>query len=124
MIGIITGLFLSITLVSPLKNFQINDLEKYWNDIQTDGQCYIDEGTEMANAALSDIITERTEAYISNEATRLGAQLNVEVKLSDCYPPEPYQVVITGAVSPYQKQVMSHYISENIGIQQEQQIWK
>ncbi len=123
-IRVVTGIFLLITLISPIMRVRIESIEEYFNDIRFDADSIAANGSEMANDALGKIIKEQTEAYILDEATRLGAQMDVEVILSDTYPPEPRQVVIKGSASPYQKQNISQYISHYLGIPQENQIWK
>ena len=123
-IYVVTGLFMAITLISPILNFRMENIERYFEDFYLDANDVTAAGSQMANDALEDIIKQQTEAYILDEAVRLGAEMEVEVKLSDSSPPQPYRVVIEGSVSPYQKQSMMRYIVQNIGIPQEQQIWK
>lgn len=123
-IQVITGLFLVITMISPVTNFRLKNIEEYFDDFRFEAEDYTSQGTQIAKEEYSSIIKHQTEAYILDEAVRVGAQMNVEVKLSDSYPPMPYQVVIKGSVSPYQKQYISHYISNNMGITQEHQIWE
>jgi hypothetical protein len=99
-------------------------VENFFDDISFDAEAFAYEGSQMANEAVNDIIKEQIRAYILDEATRLGTQMDVEVKLSDSNPPELSQVIIVGSVSPYQKNRISAYISDYFGISQEQQIWK
>lgn len=123
-IYVVTGLFMAITLISPILNFRMENIERYFEDFYLDANDITAAGSQMANDALEDIIKQQTEAYILDEAVRLGAEMEVEVKLSDSSPPQPYRVVIESSVSPYQKQSMMRFIIQNIGIPQEQQIWK
>ncbi len=123
-IYVVTGLFMAITLISPIVNIRIGNIERYFEDFYLDANDITDFGSQMANDALADIIKQQTEAYILDEAVRLGVKMDVEVKLSDSSPPQPYQVVIEGSVSPYQRQSIIRYIVQHIGIPQEQQIWK
>lgn len=124
LVYVISGLFMIITIVSPVMQFRFGDLRGYLDGLQADGQYICEEGKKMATDELKNIIKEQTEAYILNEAERLDTRLDVEVTLSDSYPPQPNQVVLKGSVSPYQKQSISQYMSEYLGISQEQQIWK
>ena len=123
-IHIISGLFLAVTMVSPVLNLRIGSVENFFDGIHFDAEAFAAEGSQMANDALNDIIKEQIRAYILDEATRLGTQMDVEVKLSDSNPPELSQVIIKGSVLPYQKNRISVYLSEYFGISQEQQIWK
>ena len=124
LVNIITGLFMVITIVSPVMQFRFNDLQGYFDSLQADGQYICEEGKNMATDELERIIKEQTQTYILNEAQRLGTQLDVEMTLSNSYPPQPNQVILKGSASPYQKQSMRQYLFEYLGISQEQQIWK
>lgn len=123
LIYIITGLFLTVTMISPVTDIRIGNLEEYIEDLYTDGQSISEKGKSMAYQEMEHIIKEQTQAYILNEAERLGTHIDVEVTLSDSYPPEPKQVTMTGSVSPYQKKCISQYLAQYMGIPQERQIW-
>jgi hypothetical protein len=72
---------------------------------------------------MGDIIKSKTEAYILNEARKMELDITVEVELSDADPPAPCRVFIKGTASPYKKTVLGRYISDNLGIPQENQQW-
>ncbi len=122
-IRIITGVFMAVTLVSPLLNFNLKDIERYFSDFQAMSADAAETGTQMANAEMTDIIKLQTEAYILDKARQLGLEIDVEVKLSESNPPVPCHVVLTGTVSPYQKRYISQHISDKLGISQENQQW-
>lgn len=120
---VVSGIFLTVTVLSPIKEFQLADVEGLLDDYRIVASETAQFGADMANDAIGDIIKEKTEAYILEEAKKMDIDISVEVKLCDSDPPEPDQVIITGIVSPYKKNVMSQYISDNLGISREKQKW-
>lgn len=122
-IKIITGVFVSVTLISPLISIRIQDVEKYIQDFQYSSEYAAHKGTEMASEELAGIIKEQTESYILDEASKMGMEMRVEVKLSDTNPPQPCFVILQGSVSPYQKKYLGQHINDYLGISQENQQW-
>lgn len=122
-IKIISGVFLLITLISPLMAVRIRDVEEYFRDVQFQSQNAANTGAEMASEELKERIIKNSQAYILEEAVRLELDVDVEVKLSDDVPPKPCQVKIIGEVSPYKKTVLSSYIVNHLGIPMENQQW-
>lgn len=122
-IKIITGVFMSVTLVAPLIDFNIGEVEEYFSEFKTISADAAEAGTEIANKEIAEIIKQQTEAYILDEAQRLGLEIDVEVKLSESKPAVPSFVVLKGTVSPYQKHNLGQHISDYLGISQENQQW-
>lgn len=120
---VVAGIFLTVTIVSPIKEVQLRNVNELLDDYRIMASDIAQSGVDMANAAMGDIIKEKTEAYILEEAKKMEVDISVEVKLCDSNPPEPDQVIITGIVSPYKKNVLSQYISDNLGISREKQKW-
>lgn len=120
---VISGILIIITVVSPLQDFRIGDLGNYLNDHRRLASDTAQGGVKMAKAAVADIIKEKTEAYILDEADKMDLDISVEVKLSDTDPPTPDQIIIIGTVSPYKKTLLSQYISVNLDIPREKQQW-
>lgn len=120
---VVSGIFLTITVISPIKNFQLSKMDGLLDDYRIMAYETAQSGADMANTAMGDIIKEKTEAYILEEAKKMDIDISVEVKLSESEPPIPDQVIITGIVSPYKKNVLSQYISDNLGISREKQKW-
>lgn len=123
LIPVITGLFLCITVISPVIHIRLGDIEEYFDDFNLEAGAYSSDGHEIAHEEMKKIIKEQTEAYILDEAERLGTQITVDIQLSDDDSLIPCAVQIQGSTSPYQKQRMSKYISDYLGIPQENQIW-
>lgn len=116
------GLYMTITVVGPFANFHLPDYASYLDGITLDAETAVAQGEEMSSQAISTIIKERTEAYILDKAKSLGLDISAEVILS----PEnmqPMRVVICGNASPYTKSRLKEYISEKLGIPEDEQVW-
>ena len=123
-VHLISGLFLSFTLISPLVNIKLNDYTEYFRDFSSDAEKAVASGEASATEELRSIIKHQTEAYILDKAVSMDTVLNVEVTLSNDNPPIPCGVTLTGSVSPYSKEALSKFIANSFGIEKEDQIWK
>ena len=86
----------------------------------------IDEALQDSRNQTRALITEQTTAYILDKAADLGAQVRAEVTLaalSEHYQ-YPYAVHITGRWTGAQRQALSEYISQTLGIPPERQTWE
>ena len=122
-ITLVTGLYMLITVAGGL--FMLPDMrfDTVFTQVGDAAQELTQQGNEQGKNALSDIISQRFGAYILDKAHRLGAELTVEVMLSDDQVPVPRGVRLTGSISPYNKTVLSDWIDEQLGIGKEDQIW-
>ncbi len=119
---LICGLFLAATVFSPLITFRFDEMVDL-DELGIDENSYVEEGKQMAQDAMKDIIKSQLEAYIFHEAESVSADLKVEVFLQNGNSYLPGKVVLTGAVSPYQKKVLSEYMETTLGIPRENQVW-
>ena len=124
MITAICGAFLVFVMIAPLKNFDFSFYSDYFSEINDLVQDAVSDGKNSANDSLSAIITEETESYILDKAATLGADITVEITLDSSIPPIPSRITIKGAVSPYVKQMLTQYITQQLGIPKEAQTWK
>lgn len=122
-IRMVAGIFLTITMISPLINVRFRDVSFYYQDFLDTAESLTEEGKENANKEMGDIISEQTVAYILNEAAILGLDIQANVVLSDNTPPEPVQIGLTGDASPYKKDRLIRSVSENLNISREHIIW-
>lgn len=121
-VHLLSGLFVSICIISPWKNFALEDLQMYNPILIQDGQDYVESGQQMTQKQIDAIITEKTEAYILEKANLLGVQVEVRVELSK--DSIPFKSIITGKLSQDEKKVLSAFLQKEIGIQEEMQIWR
>ena len=122
-IKIICGVFMAVTLLSPLTGIELNFITDYLQEYDRISASAMSDGTQLAYNELSGIIKQQVQTYILDKALDLGLDVDVEVKLTDSNPPTPYQVILTGTASPYKKQMLSQYIIDNLGITQENLKW-
>ena len=120
---VVSGIFMTLTLVSPFMDFQISEIGRYMEDFRLDATAIAQTGAETANTAIGNIIKAKTESYILEEAKKMELDISVEVKLCDSDPPAPEQVIITGTASPYKKNLLRQFIVQNLGISREKQQW-
>jgi stage III sporulation protein AF len=119
---LLTGLFMTFTVLSPLTDLSIGPLRDFTEDFRQQAQQAVQEGEAYANSSLRKGISERTKAYILDKAEAFGADLQVDVILSDDLYPVPEQVRLSGNVSPYAKMQLKKILVE-LGISEENQIW-
>lgn len=118
------GLFLLLTLVRPILSFRFGDLTKYLKQYQVD-DTVISEALEAGQNESARLITQQTVEYILDKAAALGADICPEVTLAalgESYQ-YPHSVTITGQWTPQQRQELTMYISQTLGIPEERQIW-
>ena len=120
---LLTGLFMVITLIVPLRSVDISRFDDRLPDIQAYAEDYAAAGTQYRADISGQVIKEQTESYIYDKATQLGASVQIEVTLTDDVIPSPWTVPIQGSISPYGKQTLQAYITDTIGIPKERQIW-
>lgn len=109
--------------VQPLTGVTANGLLDWTDDISADANKIVSDAEFASKEAMHARIKEQSEAYILAKAESLGAQLEVSVSLSDDMLAQPVGVRITGAVSPYAKQVLMQTITDDLGIDREAQQW-
>ena len=120
---LLTGLLMALALVSPWVTISLNNLFGWTEDIQTNAGSITQEGQSSGEETYRRVIKERLEAYILDEARELGADLSVAVTLSQEGTPVPVAAELTGNVSPYLKQRLTLFLSSELGIEKEDQIW-
>ncbi len=123
LIKMISGLFLSVVMLSPLVKVNVWDMDRSFEWIRTDAHAAVASGQQMAQDSLAGIIKEQTETYILDKAAYWELDLAVEVTLSETDPPVPRSVMLKGAASPYAKKQMTQWITTQLGISEEQQEW-
>ena len=124
LLKMLTGVFMTITLVSPLLDFDITGVDRRFSWITADAEAAAQSGQILAKDSMAEIIKTQCEAYILDKAAFWELNLSVEVTLSESDPPIPNGVVLEGNVSPYAKNQMTNWIVEELGISEAHQVWK
>lgn len=120
---LLTGIFLALTVISPLAKVKLDRLTDLTESYRVDGFTAAAAGEEMTREALAQSIKAQSEAYILDKATALEVTLAVEVTLTDEDIPVPCEVRLSGQVSPYAKNKLAGIIAEDLGIGKECQTW-
>lgn len=120
---LLCGLFLTLTMLSPLIGGQLEKWEWLLDDISLDAADAVREGEESAQAALVASIKSQTEAYILDKAAELDVEVSVEITRIAGTPPLPVAVTISGSVAPAARAQLERILEEDIGIPKEEQRW-
>ena len=116
------GAFLLLTVLTPLLRLQDVEPKDYLSQFQID-EALIDDALQDGQTRAQALITEQTEAYIWDKAAALGAEVRAKITLaalSEHYS-YPYAVTLTGRWTPAQRQALSDYIAQTLGIPPERQ---
>ena len=122
-IKLLSGVMLLLTVISPLTSISFQNISDYLQGISTDTDSFVAEGQIVAQEEINKIIKGKTEAYILDKANQMGLQIAVEVALDEDNYSIPSFVKVTGALSPYSKEILSGYIENTLGIAKEKQVW-
>lgn len=120
---ILTGLFLTLTVLQPLGKWDPSLLENLTFDLSDAGEQAVAQGEKQTQKALAQCIKEETAAYILEKARELKADIHVTVEVSEGRIPVPTGVQISGTVSPYARTRLQTIIEEQLGIAKENQRW-
>lgn len=123
-IRLMTVVFMIITIMTPVVSVKMDHISGYFSQIETDSDAFVTAGSEASRDKITLVIKEKTQAYILDKASLLGADISVEVTLSDDALPFPIGVRLCGAVSPYAKNRLSKIIQDDFGIPLEEQKWE
>lgn len=122
-VKLMAGVFVALAVAAPLVEIRLDALSDLTLDAQTDAAQVAADGENSARQAMAQIISQKSAAYILDKAEALGASLTVEVTVSADGYPVPCSVELAGRVSPYAKSVLAAYISDQLGIDTEEQTW-
>ncbi len=122
-VKLIAGIFMIITLFGPLLDVRLDTWDKAFSGIAQDADALAVQGENSSKVAMAAIIKKQTEAYILDKAGDLGADVAVEVTLSQDSVPVPMAVHISGNLSPYAKKQLTKLLSQDLGITEEGQTW-
>ncbi len=120
----LAGIFLAVTIISPAVRLNFDGWMNGAGSFSEDASAAVQEGKELSNDALRELIKDQTQAYILDKAKALHADLKVQVEVSDREMPVPVRVKLEGEISPYAKQQLQSIITQQLGIAKEDQIWK
>lgn len=117
------GIFVCLTVLSPVIRLSLPDLENYFSSFSLDGQAITDDAIRSAADAKCQVIMQQAEAYVYDKAAILGCDITVSIALETQEPYAPETIVITGNLSPYARSQLSDSIASDLGIPEEDQQW-
>lgn len=121
LIRMVCGVFLAVTVLAPVKHLEIPDWGHYFQESAAEAQQQAGYGAEMAEQAIRQSITARLEAYILDKAKALGEDITCSIVLGqDRY---PKSVTVQGGIAEENRQFLSDWITEVLGIAKENQQW-
>ena len=123
MIRLLTGIFMTYTILNPLIDIKPWKLEYISDGIVEDAENLIFQGKKIASKEVSEHIKTTLEAYILDKASSMQVELNAEISY-DHNNGVINGVILKGNVSPYAKEILASYITDELGISREDQIWQ
>ncbi len=120
---LLAGIFLTLNILSPWVQLRLDGWMDWVDGFSVSADGLSQAGENAARDAMAKGISEKTQAYILDKAQSLGAQVQVEVILDDSAIPVPCGVRLTGNISPYAKQTLTHFLETELGISPEEQRW-
>lgn len=124
LVRLICGIFLALTVIRPLKELNLTDISLLPSGLMAEARATSGEGVDYTRQTKADLIKQQCEAYILDKAQTLGANIQVEIRISDGSEPIPVASMITGNLSPYARNQLSNALEKDLGIAQEDQKWK
>lgn len=120
----ISGMLLLLTIARPIFHISYTGPRFLPHSFSEDAASAVGEGKAQMVLALQNSIKQRAQAYILDKAADYGAQIDVDICLSNDDMPVPISAVIVGDVSPYVKAQLEHILLKDLGIAAKEQIWK
>lgn len=123
-IRMLCGLFMAFTMISPVMRIRLKDFERYFGELHFEANSAVSWGIQTAEEATAEFIKDKTETYILDKASSMGLSIKAEVRLEEERDRTPCSVLIEGKVAPYAKMQLQTWLKEELGVPEENQIWK
>ncbi len=118
---LLVGIFMTCTILSPLVDIKLENLEYITEGILLEANDAVSVGKNMAATDSRKFITEQYEAYILDKASSLHADVTVSIHLEETGLID--SITIRGQISPYAKAELTKYLTNELGIPEEDQNW-
>jgi len=123
-IKLLTGLVMILCTIVPAASLEFDGIFNMAEAYSYAAEQAVASGADFAESEIKSIIIQNTEAYILEKASSLGTNVQVCVVLAEEAPFAPASITLQGKAAPYTKAVISHWITDNLGIQEELIHWK
>lgn len=124
LIRLVTGVIITIIAIKPLLNIDYFEFTESLETITVTGEYIAEDAQLQTRQDMGAYIIEKTAAYISDEAAKLGTVVIVDVSINNEDIPKPVGVTLQGDASPYVKERISRLIMTDLGICGDNLIWK
>lgn len=120
------GLLLITTVVDPLVDLEVEDLEDYLMGFSAQQEELGENLSDGSRELLEKLITEEYRTYILNSAEELGifCDVSVSCEITNEGIPLPSAVVIVGSMQPEQREKLTSIIESELGVAEEAQIYR
>lgn len=122
-IRLLTSLFLTITIISPLLHMDFSLPTDFDDSIFLEAEAVASEGAAVSGKEILEVIKTGAEAYILTKAEALNAEITAEVAIREGDQPVPESVILHGNVSDGVRKILTEIIAKDLGIAKENQIW-
>lgn len=121
LIRLLSGLILTIVVIRPIVQMELPSLKEITLPQMSDADFAVEEGKELAQDSMQDIMKSTCEAYILNKASELGADIHVNVSVNSQH--IPFAAKIMGEVTSDIRKQLERTLEEDLGITKENQSW-
>lgn len=117
----ISGAALAIVILQPLSQIRSEELMNSLYFDMPAADPYLSRGEKTAAEMKRQYITKACEAYILEEAKKMGAVINTRITLDSAC--QPVYVEIQGLDDPEIRKKLEYLLTEDMGITKENQLW-
>ena len=118
---LLCGILLTVVILMPLSDVPLNDFLDFTQYMPESSDYLLARGTETAEAAKRQYITNRCEAYILDKAEALGAEILPIVQVDEAF--LPVYAEIQGDLKPQVQKQLEQMLVLDMGITKENQRW-
>lgn len=118
---LLCGILLTVVILIPLSEIRLNDFLDLAEYLPESSDYLLARGTETADEAKRQYITERYEAYILDKAKAMGAEILPIVQVDETF--LPIFAEIQGDLEPQVQKTLEQMLVLDMGITKENQRW-
>lgn len=121
LLHLLCGILLTVVILMPLSDIRLNDILDLTQYMPESSDYLLEHGTETAEEAKRQYITDRCEAYILDKAKALGAEILPFVQVDETF--LPVYAEIQGELEPQVQKKLEQMLMLDLGITKENQRW-
>lgn len=121
LVRLLCGIVMTLVFLRPLAGWRFEPDLSFMKEVLDAGSREANAGQNLAREEQIRRITAGVESYILDKADREGADLTVEVTLTEDL--LPAGVVLRGKASREAKENLSRMLEQDLGITKENQLW-